>query len=262
VARRRLDRLLVERGLCASCDEAMRRVMAGEVLIGGRPAVTPGALIDADAALRFKQRERYVGRGGIKLEAALDYFGIRLAGCVVADVGASTGGFTDCALQHGAERVYAIDVATGALHWSLRTDPRVVVMERVNAMHLGALPELVDLVTMDLSFTSLQRVLPQASRWLTPDGSVVALIKPQYEARSPGQLSGGVVVDPDERRRIVGGLLTWAQEEGWQVRGLMQSPIPGSGGNREYLAHLGRGDAGLGQNQAQTKAMVKDAVSE
>ena len=238
MARRRLDELLVERGLCPDRDQAIRRVMAGEVLVDGQVATTPGVLVDPEAELRPKPRPPYVSRGGLKLEAALSAFGLHLSGKVVADVGASTGGFTDCALQHGGERVYSIDVATGALAWSLRTDPRVVVMEGVNAMHLDALPERVDVVTVDLSFTSLQLVLPQVVHWLKPRGEVIALIKPQYEAPSSPQLVGGVVVDPAERRRIVVRLLGWAQEQVWSIKGLIASPIRGSGGNWEYLVHL------------------------
>ncbi len=255
MARRRLDELLVEKGLCADRDEAMRRVMAGEVLMKGHTATTPGVLVDPEAELRLKPGRRYVSRGGLKLEAALKAFGVNLSGKVVADVGASTGGFTDCALQRGAGRVYAIDVATGVLAWSLRTDPRVVVMEEVNAMYLDALPERVDVVTVDLSFTSLRRVLPQAVRWLKPEGEVIALIKPQYEADSPHQLVGGVVVYPTKRRRIVVRLLCWAQGQGWSIKGLIESPIRGSGGNWEYLVHLRRSEAGSSLSEVEIEAM-------
>ncbi|MEA3346209.1 MAG: TlyA family RNA methyltransferase [Chloroflexota bacterium] len=239
---RRLDELLVERGLCEDHDQAMRRVMAGEVLVGRQVAITPGMLVDPEAELRLRRKPRYVGRGGLKLEAALNAFDLDLGGKVVADGGASTGGFTDCALQHGAERVYAIDVATGVLAWSLRTDPRVVVMEGVNAMHLEKLPKQVDLVTVDLSFTPLRLVLPRAACWLKPWGEVIALIKPQYEAESH-QLVEGVVIDPIERRRIVARLLRWMRDQGWAIQGLIASPIRGGGGNREYLIHLRQGEA-------------------
>jgi len=260
MARRRLDELLVERELCPDCDQAMRRVMAGEVLVDGQIATTPGVLVDPEVELRLKPRRRYVSRGGLKLEAALSAFGVHLSGKVVADIGASTGGFTDCALQHGAERVYSIDVATGALAWSLRTDPRVVVMEGVNAMHLDALSERVDVVTVDLSFTSLQLVLPQAVRWLKPRGEVIALIKPQYEAQSPPQLVGGVVVDPAERRRIVARLLRWAQEQGWAINELIASPIRGRGGNWEYLVHLRREGVGRPFSGAEIEGLVASAI--
>jgi 23S rRNA (cytidine1920-2'-O)/16S rRNA (cytidine1409-2'-O)-methyltransferase len=260
MARRRLDDLLVERGLCPDRDQAMRRVMAGEVLVDGRAAVTSGALVDPDTELRLSTRPPYVSRGGLKLDAALRAYDLLLTGKVVADVGASTGGFTDCALQQGARRVYAIDVATGALAWSLRTDPRVVVMEGVNAMHLCELPEQVDVITLDLSFTSLRLVLPQVLRWLVPGGAVIALIKPQYEASSSAQLVGGVVVDPLERRQIVGRLLCWVQERGWRIEGLIASPIQGSGGNWEYLAHLCRGDMDPSPTAAKVETRVATVI--
>jgi len=260
MARRRLDRLLVEREVCSDRDQAMRRVMAGEVLVDGQVATAPGTLVDSEAELGLKPAPPYVSRGGTKLKAALRAFGLDMSGKVVADVGASTGGFSDCALQHGAKRVYAIDVATGALAWSLRTDARVVVMEGVNAMHLHALPEQVDVVTMDLSFTSLQLVLPQVPRWLRSRGEVIALIKPQYEAQFPDQLVGGVVVDPCERRRIVAGLLCWARERGWSIKGLIASPIRGSGGNWEYLARLNRQGMSPPLSDAEIEAMVASAI--
>ena len=260
MGRRRLDKLLVERGICQSRDQAMRQVIAGEVLVDGQVAVTPGVLVDAEAELRLKPRRRYVSRGGLKLEAALSAFSVNLRGRVVADVGASTGGFTDCALQHGAQRVYSIDVATGALAWSLRTDPQVVVMEGVNAMHLDALPERVDVITADLSFTSLRLTLPQAFHWLEPGGEVIALIKPQYEAESSRQLVGGVVVDPAERRGIVAGLLHWAQERGWAIKGLIASPIRGSGGNQEYLVYLHTEALSSPLSDAEIEAMVASAI--
>ena len=258
--RRRLDRLLVERGLCLDRDRATRQVMAGEVLVDGQAAVTPGALVDADSELRLRLRPRYVSRGGLKLEAALSRFDVDLTGQVVADVGASTGGFTDCALQHGAEKVYSIDVASGVLAWSLRTDARVVVMERANAMHLERLPERVDVVTLDLSFTPLRLVLPQTSRWAKPKGETIALIKPQYEVESSHQLVGGVVVDPLERRQIVARLILWILAHGWRIEGLMPSPIRGRGGNWEYLVHLRRQITGPPLGEAEVKAMVACVV--
>jgi len=260
VARRRLDELLVERGLCVDRDEAMRRVMAGEVLVDGHTATTPGVPVDPEVELRLKPRSLYVSRGGVKLEAALSSFDVDLSGKVVADVGASTGGFTDCALRHGARRVYSIDVATGVLAWPLRTDPRVVAMEGVNAMHLDALPEKVDVVTVDLSFTSLRLVLPQTARWLKAEGEVIALIKPQYEARSPHQLVGGVVVDPAERRRIVTELLCWAQGQGWSIQGLIASPIRGRGGNWEYLVHLRREGVSRPLAEEEIERMVAEII--
>jgi 23S rRNA (cytidine1920-2'-O)/16S rRNA (cytidine1409-2'-O)-methyltransferase len=260
MARRRLDDLLVERGLCPDRDQAMRWVMAGEVLVDGQVATAASALVDLKAGLQLKAGSPYVGRGGLKLEAAFVAFQLDLRGKVVADVGSSTGGFTDCALQHGAERVYAIDVGTGALAWRLRTDPRVVVMEGVNAMHLDQLPERVDVVTMDLSFTSLRLVLPQAARWLQHPSEVIALIKPQYECVSRSQLVGGVVVDASDRRSIVRLLLCWAQEQGWRIKGLIPSPIRGGGGNWEYLAHLCREEKYALLSDGEIDALVSSII--
>jgi len=260
MVRRRLDDLLIERGLCADRDEAMRRVIAGEVLVDDQTATTPSILIDPAVHLQLKPRRRYVSRGGLKLEAALGAFGLELSGKVVADVGASTGGFTDCALQHGARRVYAIDVGVGALAWSLRTDPRVAVMEGINAMHLDQLPEPMDLAALDLSFTSLRLVLSRVSRWLKPEGEVIALIKPQYEAESARQLVRGVVVNPRERRRIVTRLLLWMQGQGWAIQGLIASPIRGSGGNQEYLVHLLREKPGPPLSEKEIEGRVASII--
>ena len=244
MARRRLVELLVEQGLCTDHDRARRLVMAGEVVVDGRVAITPGALVSLESSLHLRPKPLYVSRGGLKLEAALNAFHLELHDRVIADVGASTGGFTDCVLQRRAARVYAIDVAKGALAWSLRTDPRVVALEGINVMHLDELPEAVDLVTVDLSFTSLRLVLPKVSRWLKPEGDVIVLIKPQYEVDSLSQLIRGIVVDPVERRRIVGRLLRWMKRQSWDIEGLITSPIRGSGGNWEYLTHLRQGSPG------------------
>ena len=175
----RIDLLLVARGLAGSRSEAQRLVMAGLVRAGGRRVTKPGSKVPMDAEVVVTARLPYVSRGGIKLEAALRAFALSVDGVVAADVGASTGGFTDCLLKHGARRVYAIDVGYGQLAWSLRQDERVVVMERVNARYLESLPEPVHLATVDVSFISLTLILPRVRDWLTPEGTVVALIKPQ-----------------------------------------------------------------------------------
>jgi 23S rRNA (cytidine1920-2'-O)/16S rRNA (cytidine1409-2'-O)-methyltransferase len=240
MVRKRLDELLVEKGLCSDRDLAMRWVMAGEVLVDGRTAVIPGLMLEDHAKLQVKTRRRSVSRGGLKLEEALRTFGVCLDGKIAADVGASTGGFTDCALQHGAARVYAIDVGTGVLAWTLRTDDRVIAMEGINAIHLHELPEQIDVVTMDLSLTSLRLVLPSIPYWMGPGGEAIALVKPQYEALSESQLVSGVVSDPLQRRCIVLNLMSWVQRHRWRIRGLIASPIRGRGGNQEYLVHLDR----------------------
>lgn len=237
----RLDVLLVERGLVASRETGRRLIMAGQVRVNGELSDKPGRRVAVDAPVTVDEGLPYVSRGGFKLEAALDRFGLDVRGWVVADVGASTGGFTDCLLQRGANRVYAIDVGYGQLAWSLRQDPRVVVMERTNARHLETLPELVDLVTIDASFISLKLLLPNAARWLVPDrGMVIPLIKPQFEAGRRQVGKGGVVRDPAVHRQVLMGLLTWAETRGWGVWGVVPSPVRGPAGNVEFLAHLKR----------------------
>lgn len=240
----RLDVLLHRRGLARSREWARRLIQAGEVLVEGELVTKVATPVDPDAEIRVKEPLPYVSRGGLKLEAALDAFGIDPTGWVAADVGASTGGFTDCLLQRGAARVYAIDVGYGQLAWSLRQDPRVVVMERTNARYLEALPEPAQLVTVDAAFISLTLLLPQIGRWLTPDGQVVALIKPQFEAGRDEVGRGGVVRRPETHRRVLYSVLDWARDNGWHALGLIRSPIEGASGNVEFLAWLGRRPAG------------------
>jgi len=234
----RLDILLHQRGLVESRELARRVVMAGEVLVDGRVIDKPGTRVPAGAHIRVKAVPRYVSRGGLKLQAALGAFAVEVQHAVTADIGASTGGFTDCLLQHGARHVYAIDVGYGQLAWRLRQDPRVIVMERLNARYLTALPEPIDLITVDVSFISLKLVLPAAKRLLAPTGQVVALIKPQFEAGRRHVQKGGVVRDPAVHRRVVSDILSWALENGFAVKGLIRSPLHGPAGNVEFLVHL------------------------
>ncbi len=198
----------------------------------------PGRLVSADAAVQVQERLRYVSRGGLKLEAALDAFGITPNGRVCADIGASTGGFTDCLLQRGAAKVYAIDVGYGQLAWSLRQDPRVIAIERVNIRHLETLPEPVDLATVDVSFIGLSLVLPAVKRLLAPNGQVVALIKPQFEAGRGQVGKGGVVRDGKVHRAVIEKVLTEAAAIGLASAGLIRSPITGPAGNIEFLVWL------------------------
>lgn len=230
-----MDVLLVERGLAKSRSWAQRLIRAGEVRVTGRISDKPGTRVATNAAITVQARPRFVGRGGEKLEAALARFGLDVAGIAAADVGASTGGFTDCLLQRGARRVYAIDVGYGQLAWRLRNDPRVVVMERTNARYLEDLPEPVGMVTADVAFISLRLILPAAARWLQPDGQVVALIKPQFEAGRREVKKGGVVRDPDVHRRVLERVLNAAAELGLGLGGLMPSPLRGPAGNVEFL---------------------------
>ncbi|MBI4506745.1 MAG: TlyA family RNA methyltransferase [Chloroflexi bacterium] len=236
-ARRRLDILLVERGLAESRAQAQALVMAGAVRLHEEIAARAGQLVALDAPIIVSGRPPYVSRGGVKLAAALDAFGISVAGRVAVDVGASTGGFTDCLLQRGAARVYAVDVGYGQLDWRLRQDARVHVVERTNIRHLEALPEPVDLATIDVSFISLRLVLPAIERLLRREGDVVALVKPQFEAGRQ-QVRRGVVRDPAVHRQVLADLTAWCRDKGWTVRGVASSPLRGPAGNREFLISL------------------------
>jgi 23S rRNA (cytidine1920-2'-O)/16S rRNA (cytidine1409-2'-O)-methyltransferase len=237
VPKKRLDLLMVERGLAESRQQAQRLIMAGKVLVNDHLVDKPGTRVPVAADLRAGSTPPYVSRGGLKLEAALDAFGIGVQGRVAADVGASTGGFTDCLLQRGAARVYAIDVGYGQLAWKLQQDPRVIVIDRTNARHLEALPEPVDLVTADVSFISLKLVLPAAMGWLAAGGQIVALIKPQFEAGPQNVGKGGVVRDPAVHHQVLADITRWADEQGLGLQGLIRSPITGPAGNVEFLAH-------------------------
>ena len=234
----RLDELLVVRGLAETRAQAERLILAGEVWLGDRLADKAGQLVAGDVAMRREMGLPYVSRGGLKLEAALDAFGIQPAGWSCADIGASTGGFTDCLLQRGAARVYAVDVGYGQLAWSLRQDSRVVVLERANIRHLAALPESVALATVDVSFIGLSLVLPRVAALLAPTGQVIALIKPQFEV-SKGQVGkGGVVREPALHRAVIVKVLDDAAALALAPGGLIRSPITGPAGNVEFLAWL------------------------
>jgi len=234
--RERLDTLLVKRGLAESREWAQRLIRAGEVRVAGQISDKPGARMAMDVEISLQAPERFVGRGGKKLEAALARFELDVEGMAAADVGASTGGFTDCLLQRGARRVYAIDSGYGQLAWRLRKDPRVMVMERTNARYLENLPEPVALVTADVSFISLELILPAAVSWLRPDGQALALIKPQFEALRREVKPGGVVRDPAVHRRVLEQVLKAAAELGLGLQGLMPSPLRGPAGNVEFLS--------------------------
>ena len=236
----RIDALLVERGLAESRSQAQRLVMAGQVRVNGQIASKPSNQYSNDADVAVLELPRYVSRGGTKLEAALDAFGLEVTGRVCADVGASTGGFTDCLLQHGAAKVFAIDVGKGILHWKLRQDPRVVVLEETNARNLGLLPEPPELITIDASFISLKLLLPVVMAWF-PDrhGEIIGLIKPQFEAgKSVTARGAGVIKDPTIHRQVIREVLSSAEELGFSVQGLIRSPLLGPKGNVEFLAHM------------------------
>lgn len=237
----RLDELLVGRGLAETRSQAQRLIGAGEVWIGEQLGQKPGQLVPEDAPLRVAEGLRYVSRGGLKLAAALDTFGVAPAGWVCADIGASTGGFTDCLLQRGAVRVYAVDVGYGQLAWSLRQDPRVVAIERANIRYLAGLPEPVVLATVDVSFIGLGLVLPAIARLLAPGGQIIALIKPQFEVGKGQVGKGGVVREAHLHRQAILGVLAAATPLGLTPAGLIRSPITGPAGNVEFLTWL-RGD--------------------
>ncbi len=235
----RVDVLLVEQGLCATRTRAQSLVMAGLVFVGERRLDKPGERVPRENALEVRgQALPFVSRGGLKLQAALDHFGVEVRGRVALDVGASTGGFSDCLLQRGATRVYAVDVGYGQLHEQLRTDPRVVSRERVNARDLSAdvVPEMVGVLVADVSFISLRLVLPSAVKRLAPGGVLVALVKPQFEVGREQVGKGGVVRDADARAACIAGMVEFAgQELGLTVRGTIDSPIAGPAGNVEAL---------------------------
>lgn len=234
----RLDVLLVERGLVETRARARAHIMAGEVTVDGVRVDKAGTQISRSVQIELAAPMPYASRGGYKLAGALEQFGLDVADRVAADIGACTGGFTDVLLQRGAARVYAIDVGQGQLVWKLRQDKRVVVMERTNARYLDSLLEPVGLVVIDVSFISLKLILPAVRKWLSADADVVVLIKPQFEAGPESVGKGGIVRDAAVRRAVLEDLLGWANEQGWSVNGLIQSPIQGTDGNIEYLAWL------------------------
>jgi 23S rRNA (cytidine1920-2'-O)/16S rRNA (cytidine1409-2'-O)-methyltransferase len=236
----RLDRALVERGLAETREKAQALIMAGEVLVDGRKAGKAGQTISPDTVIEITAKPRYVGRGGLKLEGALESFDIKVAGLVIADFGASTGGFTDCLLQAGAARVHAIDVGTGQLDWKLRNDRRVVVHEGVNARYLEAadLGEPVDFAVCDVSFISAALILPAMVRVLkpVPQTGIVILVKPQFEVGKGQVGKGGIVRDPAQHEAVCAKLRAAVEEAGFETQ-LMESPITGAEGNREFLLY-------------------------
>ena len=243
VNKERLDVALVRRGLAPSRERARALIMAGQVYLGDRLVDKPGMLVPLDAACRIVEASdelKYVSRGGLKLEKALETFALDPAGLVALDAGASTGGFTDCLLKHGAKRVYAIDVGRGQLAWTLRNDPRVVVMEHTNIRHVTSLPEPIQCAVIDVSFISLRLVLPPLVPLLTPDAWVVALVKPQFEAgKAEVDRGAGIISDPAVHTRVLEELQAWIPAHTpFQVQGLTDSPIYGRDGNREFLLHL------------------------
>ncbi len=243
--KQRLDTLLLDLGLAESREKARALIMAGSVLVNDTSATKPGQLTPVGSQVRVRENLSYVSRGGLKLTAALDAFALDPAGLVVVDVGASTGGFSDCLLQRDAAHIYAIDVGYGQLAWKLRQDSRVTPLERTNVRNLVALPDarLADLAVIDVSFIGLDLVLPAVARLLQPAGRAIALIKPQFEAGKGTVGKGGVVRDSAVHRAVLLRVLTWAVGHGWAIGGLIRSPITGPKGNVEFLALLQLGVA-------------------
>ena len=233
----RVDSLLVSRGLCESREAAKRLVMAGEVFLGTERVGKPSTKVPVDGDLSVREKPKFVGRGGLKLEGALENFGIEVLDFVCLDTGSSTGGFTDCLLQRGAARVHAVDVGTNQLVYKLRTDPRVIVKEKFNSRYLTVedLGEQVDLAVLDLSFISMTKVLPAVFSVLKDEGQVVALIKPQFELSRDEVSKGGIVRESELRQKAVEKIRSFVEQTGRDWRGVMESPIQGTDGNVEFL---------------------------
>ncbi|ACI20213.1 MULTISPECIES: TlyA family rRNA (cytidine-2'-O)-methyltransferase [Thermodesulfovibrio] len=236
----RLDQLLFKKGITESREKARALIIEGKVIVNGHKIEKPGTMVDENSEITIcGETLPYVSRGGFKLEHAIKEFSIDVKDKVVMDVGASTGGFTDCLLQHGAKKVYAIDVGYGQLAWKLRTDPRVIPIERTNIRYMGKdkIPEDIDIVTVDVSFISLKLVIPKVLEFLKPQGKIIALIKPQFEVGKGEVESGGVVKSFEKRKRVVEEIKNFFASLGLKVIGVIESPIKGQKGNIEYLIY-------------------------
>lgn len=255
----RLDHTLVARGLADTRSRAKALIMAGDVLVNGQQDTRAGRNIGPNDTIALKEKPRFVSRGGEKIDHALDAFGIDVDGLVAADLGASTGGFTDALLQRGTTRVYAVDVGYGILDERMRTDPRVISMERTNARHLQELPELVDIVVIDVSFISLSLIFPVVARILKPGGECLPLIKPQFEAGKENVGKRGVVRDPSIHEMVLRKAAGYAHDNGLAIHGLVASPLRGPNGNVEFLAHLVKEPVDPGTD---IDAMVSAALAE
>ncbi len=244
IKKERLDKVLVDTGLVKSRERAKALIMEGKVTVAGMPALKAGSLVDPGSSIVLKDDAiPFVGRGGIKLDAAISHFAVDLAGKVVMDVGCSTGGFTDCVLKKNARKVYAIDVGYGQFDWSLRNDPRVVLLEKTNIRYLGQdkIGDRIDCAVIDVSFISLLKVLPAVRALLAGDGTVLALVKPQFEVGRAQVGKGGIVKDEAHRLAAVDAVRLGAEALGFRVKGVVQSPITGQKGNIEYFIYLERG---------------------
>lgn len=236
----RLDKLLFEIGLVESREKAKALIIAGEVLVNGIVTDKAGAQVYTNDELEIKKRMPFVSRGGLKLDQAINEFNIDLKDRIAMDVGASTGGFTDCMLQHGAAKVYAVDVGYGQFDWRLRNDERVILLEKTNIRYLekSSVPDEINITVIDVSFISLTKVIPNVLEFLKPDGEIVALIKPQFEAERKDISKGGVIKDESKRLEIVENIKAWSEKAGLDVIGTTTAPIKGPKGNVEYLIYL------------------------
>jgi 23S rRNA (cytidine1920-2'-O)/16S rRNA (cytidine1409-2'-O)-methyltransferase len=239
-SRERIDKLLVERGFISSRERSRALIMAGKVMVDGMMVEKPGTVIPINASISLKEDFPYVSRGGIKLEGALNHFGMNVKGMVVIDIGSSTGGFTDCLLKKGAERVFAVDVGKGLLDWKIRNNPRVKVFEGRNIRYLDfkEIPEPVDLAVIDVSFISLEKVIPKACGFLSDCGYILALIKPQFEVGRGQVGKGGIVREPEKHVMVIEKIKTFVDELGFEVEGVFESPLKGAKGNREFWINI------------------------
>jgi len=237
IKKARIDQTLVERGFFESRERAQRAIMAGEVRVGDRVFAKAAELVAVDAPISVSQPPQFASRGALKLEGALNFFSVDVQGKVALDIGASTGGFTDCLLQRGAAKVFAVDVGHGQLAWKLRNDPRVVVMEKLNARFLSReqIPQLVDLCVIDVSFISLTLILPRAFELITPDGMVLALIKPQFELEREDVGRGGIVREPELHQKAQQKIANFVEAANYRVVGVVPSTITGADGNQEFF---------------------------
>lgn len=236
--KRRLDDILIERGLAEDRQDAFVLVTEGRVFIGGQKAVSGAQIAGEESAIDVRPDKRYVGRGAYKLEAALKHFALDPREKICLDIGAATGGFTEVLLNHGAKKVYAVDTAKGKIALRIREDPRVIVMDATDIRNLKKLPDTAELVTIDVSLIPLREIMPHVKRFLADTGEVIALLKPQYETRDQKILRHGVIKSARDRKKILEGFLRTAEDSGWEVRDWIESPIRGSEGNVEYLIHL------------------------
>lgn len=260
MGRKRADIYLVESGLVESREHAQRLIAARKVYVDAKPIEKPSSLVDAGGHITITQDDAYVSRGGLKLEKALQEFAIDPTGKLAIDIGASTGGFTDCLLRHGAKHVVAIDVGYGQLAWSLREDPRVTVLERTNIRYVTTddIPHLADLITIDVSFISLQKILPIVAALLAPGGEIVALVKPQFEAGRARVGKKGVVKDASVHRDVLSETWDFFEQNGMRINGLSFSPIKGPEGNLEFLLHIA-GD-GSPAGESERKEIINEVV--